>query len=60
MYYILYVFVVDFGPQNIRIDDTFKIMWDQAPSCYNIQGFQFALSKGKEYFHIQNPVHTHL
>ncbi|XP_022304673.1 uncharacterized protein LOC111111813 [Crassostrea virginica] len=37
------------GPHNIRIDDRFntsyKIMWNQAPSCCNIQGFQLALSK---------------
>nr|XP_022304679.1 uncharacterized protein LOC111111817 [Crassostrea virginica] len=38
-----------FGPQNIsvdgRSDTSYKITWDQAPSCYKIQGFQFAFSK---------------
>ena len=47
----LKIFVVDFGPQNIsvdgRSDTSYKITWDQAPSCYKIQGFQFAFSKGK-------------
>lgn len=41
---------VDFGPIEIRIAEqigqTLKIMWDQAPSCYNIQGFEFIYSKG--------------
>ena len=58
----LYVFVLDAGPHNIRIDDRFntsyKIMWNQAPSCCNIQGFQLALSKGKLDFLIQNLLHT--
>lgn len=42
--------IVDFGPQEIRLAGIFgpsyKIMWDQAPSCYNIQGFQFVVLKG--------------
>lgn len=29
-----------------QIGQTLKIMWDQAPSCYNIQGFEFIYSKG--------------
>lgn len=37
-----------FGPMQIRIAEQFgqtlKIMWDQAPSCYNIQGFEFMFS----------------
>lgn len=37
-----------FGPMQIRIAEQFgqtlKIMWDQAPSCYNIQGFEFIYS----------------
>ena len=41
--------LVDFGPQKIRLAGIFgpsyKIMWDQAPSCYNIQGFQFVVLK---------------
>lgn len=42
----------DFGPQNIRVAETVgttsKIMWDQAPSCYKIQGFHFIYSNGKQ------------
>ncbi|XP_022305312.1 uncharacterized protein LOC111112206 isoform X3 [Crassostrea virginica] len=38
-----------FGPQEIRLAGIFgpsyKIMWDQAPSCYNIQGFRFVVIK---------------
>ncbi|XP_065929746.1 uncharacterized protein [Magallana gigas] len=41
-----------FGPMKIRIAEqigqTLKIMWDQAPSCYNIQGFEFIYSKAED------------
>uniref|UniRef100_A0A8W8MD80 Receptor protein-tyrosine kinase n=1 Tax=Magallana gigas TaxID=29159 RepID=A0A8W8MD80_MAGGI len=54
-----------FGPMEIRIAEqigqTLKIMWDQAPSCYNIQGFEFTYSRANgqviksEIFHeVQN------
>lgn len=38
---------VDFGPMEIRVAEKFgqtlKIMWDQAPSCYKIQGFELII-----------------
>lgn len=41
--------VNNFGPVEIRIAErvgqTLTVKWDQAPNCYNIQGFEFTYSK---------------
>nr|XP_034310664.1 uncharacterized protein LOC117684080 isoform X3 [Crassostrea gigas] len=50
-----------FGPMEIRVAEEFgqtlKIMWDQAPSCYNIQGFEYIYSKADGQILEQNIIH---
>lgn len=50
-----------FGPMEIRVAEKFgqtlKIMWDQAPSCYKIQGFEYIYSKADGQILEQNIIH---